>query len=169
MHCGRRRRAQDPRESRLVRRRDRALWRIRHSCMDFALCSGLTVEQLSKASDLACWNDYACHHGERHGLTEAPISYRLRVMARCRENNLYQARCIGMHDRHACRQAFFDVLNVDNFGFTGLVVIALSLVSQNAQNASALPGREAAEGNEAYDDLIYGYSTRIPKVIGGSE
>ena len=86
----------------------------------FSLCSGLTVEQLSKASDLACWNDYACHHGERHGLTEAPISYRLRVMARCRENNLYQARCIGMHDRHACRQAFFDVLNVDNFGFTGL-------------------------------------------------
>jgi hypothetical protein len=43
----------------------------------FSLCSGLTVEQLSKASDLACWNDYACHHGERHGLTEAPISYRL--------------------------------------------------------------------------------------------
>jgi len=85
------------------------------------------------------------------------------------KNNLYQARCIGMHDRHACRQAFFDVLNVDNFGFTGLVVIAPSLVSQNAQNASALPGREAAEGNEAYDDLIYGYSTRIPKVIGGSE
>ncbi len=85
------------------------------------------------------------------------------------KNNLYQARCIGMHDRHACRQAFFDVLNVDNFGFTGLVVIAPSLVSQNAQNASALPGREAAECNEAYDDLIYGYSTRIPKVIGGSE
>ena len=82
----------------------------------FSLCSGLTVEQLSKASDLACWNDYACHHGERHGLTEAPISYRLRVMARCRENDLYQARCIGMHDRQACRQAFFDVLKVDKLG-----------------------------------------------------
>ena len=73
-----------------------------------------------------------------------------------------------MHDRHACRQAFFDVLNVD-IRFTGLVVIAFSLVSQNAQNASALPGREAAEGNEAYNDLIYGYSAQIPKVIGGSE
>jgi hypothetical protein len=46
---------------RLVRRRDRPSWRICHSCM-FSLCSGLTVEQLSKASDLACWNDYACHH-----------------------------------------------------------------------------------------------------------
>src|SRR3954463_15777700 len=76
--------------------------------MDFALCSGLTVEQLSKASDLACWNNYACHHGERHGLTEAPISYRLRVMARCRENNLYQARCIGMHTAPA---AFTAVLH----------------------------------------------------------
>jgi hypothetical protein len=75
----------DPGESiRLVRRSVRSSWRIRHSCM-FSHCSGLTVEQLSKASDLACWNDYACHHGERHGLAEAPISYRLRVMARCRE------------------------------------------------------------------------------------
>jgi hypothetical protein len=37
-----------------------------------------------------------------------------------------------------------------NFGFTGLVVIAPSLVSRNAQNASALPGREAAEGNEVF-------------------
>ena len=37
--------------------------------------------RLSLAGDLACWNDYARHDGERYGLARAPISYRLRVMA----------------------------------------------------------------------------------------
>jgi hypothetical protein len=34
-------------------------WRIRQSCMGFALRTGLTVEQVSEAGDLAGWNDYA--------------------------------------------------------------------------------------------------------------
>ena len=89
----------------------------------FSLCSGLTVEQLSKASDLACWNDYACHHGERHGLTEAPISYRLGVMVPVAKLSLTFSRST-------------------NLGLTGLVVIASSVVrSRKAQNEPCLVAR----------------------------